>query len=329
MLQQTQVQTVIPYYEKWMSRFPTVGHLARAPLDTVLGCWAGLGYYRRARNLHAAAQIVVSRFSGRFPADLQTIMNLPGIGRYTAGAICSIAFNHPTPILDGNIIRVLTRLFAIAGDPRVNPVNQRLWNLADHWVRHAATAMPSRNRPSASLNQALMELGALICTPKKPGCSQCPLKTECRAYASANPASFPQLAPRLSTQTRRYAVFILRHGSQILARRQPHDAWNAGLWGFPAIELNGQKVKPDTLLRGFLNVHSSDLRQVGNIRHSITRYRLSLAVYAATVPAPLTPARNNDTRWCRISTLHRLPLQAAHRKILRLLVRAPITRREE
>jgi A/G-specific adenine glycosylase len=321
MLQQTQVRTVIPYYLKWMSQFPSIPDLARAPLASVLHCWAGLGYYRRARNLHAAAKALVSNFSGRFPADLPSIMTLPGIGRYTAGAICSIAFNQPAPILDGNIIRVFTRLFAIPGNPRTASVSRLLWNFANDWIHHAASMPSTAARRCAVLNQALMELGALICTPRNPDCVKCPLQTQCRALASGCPTSFPQLAPRPILRTRRYAVFILRHRSSVLAQRQPDDGWNAGLWGFPAIELKGDKKNPQSLLHRCLKVRAaSDLRHQGTFRHSITKYRLKLDVYAATIVTPFTPARRPQTRWCRISTLNNLPLQAAHRKILRRLL---------
>lgn len=316
MLQQTQVKTVVPYYQRWMQQFPTVDALARAPLTNVLRFWAGLGYYRRARNLHSAARLVMTRFQGRFPDDLQAALTLPGVGRYTAGAICSIAFNQPTPILDGNIIRVLTRLFAIPGDPRTGSVNRQLWQLAERWVQHAAL---SSTRPCATLNQSLMELGALVCTPQNPECLRCPLQAECRARLCASPTSFPRTPARPTTTTRRYAVFIVRHHSSFLVHRQDADTWNAGLWGFPAIEFHEQRPRPRTLLHRLLKVRASDLRHLGEVRHSITRYRLRLDIYAAEVTSR-SPTQNKDSRWCRAPTLGKLPLQTAHRRILHLLL---------
>src|SRR5512145_3517829 len=163
MLQQTQVKTVIPYYNRFLERFPNVETLAKAREEDVLALWAGLGYYSRARNLHKSAALIVHRY-GHFPADFDTILALPGIGRYTAGAICSIAFNQPKPILDGNVMRVLARLYGVAGDPRAARPNARLWKLAEDLVLRAAkTRQP---RACSHLNQSLMELGALVCTPK-------------------------------------------------------------------------------------------------------------------------------------------------------------------
>ncbi|MCC6233026.1 MAG: A/G-specific adenine glycosylase, partial [Verrucomicrobiales bacterium] len=179
MLQQTQVRTVIPYWERWMRAFPTVADLAKATEPTVLKLWEGLGYYRRARHLHAAAKQLFAETGGRFPTDREGILALPGVGRYTAGAIHSIAFNQPSPILDGNVIRVLTRWQGLTGDPAVRAVNQGLWEDAQRLVEAAAEL----RRPEACshLNQSLMELGATVCTPRAPRCHECPVAGSCRA----------------------------------------------------------------------------------------------------------------------------------------------------
>src|ERR1700761_3320382 len=166
MLQQTQVKTVIPYWERWMRELPTIELLAKANPQKIHKLWEGLGYYTRVRNMQRAAQIIVNEQAGNFPDDFESILNLPGIGRYTAGAICSIAFNQPTPILDGNVMRVLTRVFGISENPRDKKANAQLWELAEQLV---ALAAPKRSEGGCShLNQSLMELGALICTPREP-----------------------------------------------------------------------------------------------------------------------------------------------------------------
>ena len=195
MLQQTQVKTVLPYWVKWMKALPNVHALASTKLETIHKLWEGLGYYTRVRNLHKAAQLIVADYDGNFPEEYAAVLELPGVGRYTAGAICSIAFNQPAPVLDGNVTRVLTRVFAIPGNPRDRKVDQELWELAEELVQYAGArtrketprpprrlARTSRKSGSCSeLNQALMELGALICTARQPRCTACPLATRCRA----------------------------------------------------------------------------------------------------------------------------------------------------
>ena len=176
MLQQTQVTTVLPYWERWMQSLPTLDSLATARLQKVYKLWEGLGYYRRARDLQRAAQLIVQKHRGRFPERFEDVLALPGVGRYTAGAICSIAFNQPTPILDGNVMRVLARWFGLEGNPRQQPTNGTLWHIAGDLVREAG------GRASA-FNQSLMELGALCCTARQPTCALCPLASRCAARA--------------------------------------------------------------------------------------------------------------------------------------------------
>ena len=180
MLQQTRVETVIPYWERFLARFPDVEALATADADDVIACWAGLGYYSRARNLHRAAQIVVERHAGRLPADVELLRELPGVGRYTAGAVASIAFDRPAPIVDGNVARVLARLFGIAADVRSRAVQERLWREAEELAR---------GEDPGALNQALMELGAMVCTPRAPRCADCPWSRRCAAFAHGSAAA--------------------------------------------------------------------------------------------------------------------------------------------
>src|SRR5665213_1705019 len=201
MLQQTQVKTVIPYWKRWMEKLPTVHSLAQARPEIVLKLWEGLGYYSRARNAQKAAQIIDATHAGKFPDDFDDILALPGIGRYTAGAICSIAFQQPKPILDGNVIRVLTRVFGIEGNPRDKAINAKLWALAENLV--------SISPNCSHLNQSLMELGALICLPRQAKCSECPVRRLCFANRNNRVDQFPMTAARPETTTRHFTVFIL------------------------------------------------------------------------------------------------------------------------
>ena len=226
MLQQTQVNTVIPYYARFMQRFPDVHSLAAAPLDDVLHHWSGLGYYARARNLHHAASIVVAQ-GGQFPTTLESMQALPGIGRSTAGAILSLAQGQYQPILDGNVKRVLARHQAIAGWPGQTAVLRDLWELAE-------TRTPTKH--TAVYNQAMMDLGATLCTRTKPACERCPVMTSCIAHAEQNWSAYPGKKPSKTIPVRTVQMLILRDsaGQVLLEKRPPHGIWG-GLWSVPEI----------------------------------------------------------------------------------------------
>jgi A/G-specific adenine glycosylase len=229
MLQQTRVDTVTPRWLRWVARFPTVNALAEAPLDDVLGEWAGLGYYARARNLHAAARRIVDEHAAEFPDTLEGALALPGVGRYTAGAVLSIARGRRVPILDGNVERVLARVFRVEGDPSGGAVKARLWALATEAVL-AAT------EPSA-LNQGLMELGATTCTPQRPTCLVCPLSERCGARRGGDPEAFPAATKKSGpSELALVTVAILRGGKLLLARRPDEGLWG-GLYELPSGEL--------------------------------------------------------------------------------------------
>ncbi|MEW6305333.1 MAG: A/G-specific adenine glycosylase [Verrucomicrobiota bacterium] len=319
MLQQTQVKTVIPYWERWMRELPDAGALAKAPPERVLKLWEGLGYYTRARNLQKAAQAVVERHGGRFPDTFDEVLELPGIGRYTAGAICSIAFNQPTPILDGNVIRVLARLFAIEDNPRERAVNDRLWNLAEALVQTAQKTGWPETHACSVLNQALMELGALVCTPKNPACDACPVSRLCAARRRGIQESLPNLDQRAETTARHFATFLIQRDGRWLAQQRPAGVVNAHLWEFPNVESAHIPNDPCALAKAQWNITLAAADPMGTIKHSITRYRITQHVFRAQWPARsrLDPAG----RWLTPGELDSLAFTSAHRKIARKFLR--------
>lgn len=302
MLQQTQVATVIPYFERWMRAFPTVQAFAAAPKERALKLWEGLGYYTRVANAQRAAKEIVEKHGGHFPSRFDDILALPGIGRYTAGAISSIAFDQPKPILDGNMIRVLTRLFAIGGDPRAKSVNSRLWEISEKLVS-------TKEIEPSKLNQALMELGALICTPRQPQCNQCPLRCQCAAFLSGTTGLYPATAKRESATQRRFIALVVKEQGKFLVRRRVEGIVNAGLWEFPNLEIS-VKTKNSTKLAAPLETTSE--RPFLSVRHSITRYRILLEAFHATRPLGVKA----DGEWKTMAQMTRLPFTAAHRKVL-------------
>ena len=315
MLQQTQVKTVIPYWERWMRELPDVGSLAEATEARVLKLWEGLGYYRRARYLQAAARKVMERHSGVFPRAPEDILALPGIGRYTAGAIGSIAFNQPVPILDGNVIRVLTRWQALGGDPKGRELNGRLWKDASALVRAAGRS----GHPSACsfLNQGLMELGATICTPRSPACTICPVAGSCCARRTGRVEEYPELAPRTAVTERAYVVVVARAADRYWARQRAAGGVNGGLWEFPAEESTGPMAEEgvEALARRIYGESPADLREIGVVRHSITRYRITQRVFLGALgrrPGGI----EGGGEWRTVDELGGLAFTSAHRRIL-------------
>jgi A/G-specific adenine glycosylase len=315
MLQQTQVATVIGFYERWMRRFPDVAALAGADTEDVLRAWEGLGYYSRARNLQRAARDVVAHHGGRLPPSVAALLSLPGIGRYSAGAIASIAFGADEPAIDGNIVRVLTRLFALGGDPKRAPLAARLWELA-------RALLPTGR--AGDFNQALMELGATICTPKAPRCVSCPIQRHCAALRADRVLDYPESAPRRAPTLERRAVAWITKGLRVLAVRAPQGAarW-AGMWQFPDVELGGTRA-PHAALASGLERSTGLSVQVGErlleLRHQVTRFRIELEVFGCTAPAGRARALAYDeVRWTPVDELGTLPMPAAHRKIARSL----------
>ncbi len=232
MLQQTQVQTVIPYYHRFVKTFPSFKALARAPLNRVLKRWEGLGYYSRARNLHALAKQVMRKHHGKLPRTYQEILRFPGIGRYTAGAVLSIAYDQPYPVLDGNVQRVLTRYFLIQNNIKELATQKKLWDLA-------ARLVPQKN--AGDYNQALMELGAMICTARAPACVQCPLRPGCQAFQTGLQEQLPVKDKAKTVPLYQIGAGIIWKGNHILIGQRPLKGLLGGLWEFPGGNVNPEK----------------------------------------------------------------------------------------
>ncbi|MEZ4601332.1 MAG: A/G-specific adenine glycosylase [Syntrophotaleaceae bacterium] len=310
MLQQTTVAAVIPYYQRFLDRFPSVGELAQASIDEVIALWAGLGYYSRARNLHAAARAVVDKFSGFFPDDLERLMELPGIGRSTAGAILSIAFDRKAPILDGNVRRVLIRLDAITEPPRSPAVEKRLWQRAEE--------LTPEDRPH-DYAQAIMDLGATVCTPRSPDCTACPLAKLCRAHALDLVEQLPAKQTKKTVPLVRQAALVLEMNGRFLVRQRPLNGMLGGLWEFPSRDVPADSP-PHTIAEKLLA--SFDLRgcleAAGTIRHAYSHFRVEVELFRARVECERVTERHEE-EWLSAAELEKLPLHGAHKKVLPVL----------
>ena len=277
MLQQTRVSAVIPYYQRFIKRFPTVQALASAEIEEVLALWSGLGYYRRIRDLHQAANIVARKHHGIVPDNRKELLLLPGIGAYTAGAILSLAYDLPEPVLDGNVARVLCRIFAIRQDPRARSTVNRLWQLAS-WM------LPLKQ--SSSFNQALMELGALCCLPRSPQCTVCPVRIHCLAEEQGLQAFLPVPRKPAAKSKERLAAVVLIHKNRILLLKKEQGALVSGLWELPLFSRPApDNPDPGDLaanLKVTLNTKASPINWVGRVRHNIMQRDIQLDIYSAT-----------------------------------------------
>lgn len=263
MLQQTQVATVIPYFERFMARFPTVNDLAIAPQDEVLHLWTGLGYYARARNLHKAAQTIASQYAGIFPTEFEAVNALPGIGRSTAGAVLSLALGQHHPILDGNVKRVLSRCYAVDGWPGEKKVENRLWQIAEQ-------VTPAKG--VEQFNQAMMDLGAMVCTRSKPKCELCPLKNVCEAYAHNSWAKYPGKKPKKTLPERTAFMLMIQQNEGVwLEQRPPVGLWG-GLFCFPQFA-SAEELESGVKKYG---VTLDQLQQQTAFRHTFSHFHLDI-----------------------------------------------------
>lgn len=315
MLQQTQVATVIPYFERFMARFPTVHDLAAAPLDDVLKLWEGLGYYTRARNLHRAAQIVTHDLGGRFPASVEELQTLPGIGRYTAGAIASFAFGQDAALLDGNVIRVFARVFDIADDIRQTATSTRMWGLAEQLV--------PRGR-AAAWNEALMEVGRRVCTPKAPDCAACPIATHCAAYQNGVQHQRPVRSRKPKTPHYDVTAAVTRRDDgRILIAQRPPDGMLGSLWEFPGGKREAGESLADCLRREIREELAIDIavdHQIGTVKHAYSHFRITLYAFECRLISGEPQAIGcADWAWVTLDDLDRYAFPVTDQKIIAML----------
>jgi len=315
MLQQTRVETVIPYFQRWMERFPTLTALAEAPEQEVLQLWEGLGYYRRARNLHKAAQVVAREYGGQLPADRAALERLPGIGRYTAAAVASIAFGQDEAALDGNIRRVLARVFNM-DVPARSPEGERQ-------LGHLARQHLPRGR-AGDYNQALMDLGATICTPRAPACSACPLEMLCQARRLGVQEQLPRLERRSPVPHYLVAAGVIQKNGQVLIAQRPAQGLLGGMWEFPGGKIEAGESLQDGLRREIceelgISVMVGEL--LGVFKHAYTHFRVTLhAFYCQALEGEPTALQVADWRWVSVSQLKNFPMGKIDRQIARKLV---------
>lgn len=284
MLQQTQVETVVPYYRRFVAAYPTIAALAAAPLDDVLKLWEGLGYYGRARNLHQAARIVVAERGGILPSQVDDLLALPGIGRYTAGAIASIAFGRAAAVLDGNVMRLLARLLDLDDDITRNAAQKRLWSIAADWL-------PGDR--AGEYNQALMELGQRICKPKSPLCQACPVRRHCRAFAAGTVAERPVRSRRAPLPHYDVTAGLIRDDQgRLLIAQRPLDGLLGGLWEFPGGKVEGQESLAECLQRELREELAIEV-EVGSlfavVDHAFTHFKITLRAFECRYLGALPP----------------------------------------
>jgi A/G-specific adenine glycosylase len=311
MLQQTGVAAVIPYYERFLARFPGIESLAASSVEEVVELWAGLGYYSRARNLHGAARRIMEKHAGVFPSDVAGLQSLPGIGRSTAGAISSIAFGRKAPILDANVRRVLARLFAVEDDPRASAAEKRLWRWAD--------ALTPADRPG-DYAQAIMDLGATLCVPRRPACERCPLEGLCQARDLGIEGEIPRRRVKKAVPTVSQIALLIGCNGKLLVRRRPLEGMLGGLWEFPSGAVPDGRTPDQTaaaLLRdlGFCGAPEA----AGGVAHAYSHFKLDLHLFRAAASEAFHIAEGGESLWLAPAELAEWPLHGAHRKALPLL----------
>lgn len=307
MLQQTQVATVIDYYQRFMKRFPDVNALASAPESEVLKLWEGLGYYRRARQLHAAAIKITNEHHGQFPTDFEQVLALPGIGRYTAGAILSISLDQRQPILEGNTIRVFSRLMLLDADTTRTETQKLLWSFSE-------SLLPRKR--AGDFNQAFMELGSEICKPRTPLCTDCPIRVHCPTRAENRHHEIPRPKKQPKYEDIQEAVILVQKDKSVLMRLcQPGERW-AGLWDFPRFSVTSRHAEPQLAndLLESTGISATLTSEGTTIRHAVTRYRIQLDCFRATQFRGRLK-KKTPFQWIDASTLNELPLSITGRKI--------------
>ena len=310
MLQQTQVATVIPYYERFLARFPGVADLARASEDEVLALWSGLGYYARGRNLLRAAREVVERHAGRFPSRFEDLVELPGIGRSTAGAIAAIAGGERRPILDGNVRRVLARHAGVAGDPGSAAVSARLWALAEQ-------RLPSR--AIEAYTQGVMDLGSQVCTARNPDCAACPVASDCVARIEERAHELPGKRPRAAARRRRVSLLVVVSGGEVLLQKRPASGIWGGLWSLPEADADAD---PARVLERDWGLEPASARALAPFDHAFTHFTLEVTPWLLRARRALPLAAERGATWLPLSDLAGAALPSPVRKLLLSLAKA-------
>lgn len=306
MLQQTTVQTVIPYYERWCKTFPTIKHLSQAPIEKVLKSWQGLGYYARARNLHKASQIVVKEYGGKLPKDPERVRKLPGFGPYATGSVLSIAYDMPLQIIDANVRRVFMRILMLSG---VADVGQD-----DKISLYLNKIFPKKS--AGDFNQALMELGALVCKPQNPLCHECPVRIFCKACHQNVQNSIPVKLIKKITNVHA-VVAVIRKGEKVFLQKRKSVGLLQGMWEFPGGKIEASEQKVDALTREIkeeLNLVLKSSKYLFDVVHSYTKFRVRLSVFLSQMETPVK--MNKDRIWATTEDLKRLPLPSATQKII-------------
>ena len=312
MLQQTRVDQVRPYYEKFMNRFPTVEDLSKASREEVLKAWEGMGYYARARNLHRAARQIVERHDGKIPDNPDQISVLPGIGPYTAAAVLSIAYGRDCPVVDGNVVRVLSRLFHLTDDPAAAAAKKQMAALAERLL------VTGR---AGDFNQAMMELGATVCTPRQPDCGGCPVVSFCLARRELpDPSVLPRKQPRKQRPHHHVAAGIVRRGDEILIVRRPMDGLLGGLWEFPGGKSEDESAMEEFLrnnMKRKLGIEIRVGRAFATVRHAFTHFEMTLHGYDCTYHGGEARHRDgNDCRWIRFEDYEQYAFPRAHIRLI-------------
>ena len=301
MLQQTQVSTVIPYFHRFLERFPTIQALAEAEEQEVLRLWQGLGYYSRARNLLAAATQVHQHHGGVMPAEVGQLLRLPGVGRYTAGALASIAFDARAPILDGNVVRVLCRLDRVESDPKQSATRALLW-------RRAEEIIPAKR--AGDFNSALMELGATVCIPRTALCLICPVKEHCAAQAAGVQAALPVVTKAKPTPLVRRWVYCIRSEDRWLLEQRPRDGRWGGMWQFTTLENDDTRALPVAIVQP---------KRIGEVRHALTHRRYVFEVFTVEAGPQVTAKEAGNRRWMTLAEIDKVPLPKPHVRIVELI----------
>jgi A/G-specific adenine glycosylase len=308
---------VAPYFERFVAAYPRVGDLATANLQDVLRLWQGLGYYSRARHLHQAAQMVVERFGGQIPDQVEALLELPGVGRYTAGAVASLAFERKAPILDGNVLRVLCRLDGVADDPRSRRIQELLW-------ARAQEILPEKN--IGDFNSALMELGATRCTPRTPRCLSCPVRSHCCAYHQGMQDQIPPPRKSRATPLHQRWVFCIEHRGRWLIEQRPSRGRWAGMWQFITIPATGASVHAARLSSpksaatlAKLGLEIGPLKRLGTLKHALTHRRYEFEVFVCLAKTNLFSELEGERRWADLDELSNYPLPWPHLKIAQWL----------